>query len=257
MRTAPDPTDALIQSLVKAHSGGPPADDQIFAGVIGSEEQAYAIQDRLFRALDKRPGVPKYWKSGGPSQAEPLRHAPLPTAGVRPTGARLDDLPLHQRWIEAELALRLAQNVTPADARDLTIESCGALVDGMCVSIELVDFRWAAARAAAPVLKLVDLLVHGALVLGEFVPFAQRPWAAQTCRVRIGAGAWQSFSGSLGVGDPAWVLPAWLRHVTRGGSTVPAGTVVTTGTWCGLLEAAVGDQVFVEFPGIGSASLKL
>jgi 2-keto-4-pentenoate hydratase len=53
------------------------------------------------------------------------------------------------------------------------------------------------------------------------------------------------------------VLAAWLRHLTRDGATVPAGTVVTTGTWCGMLPAAAGDRVDVRFDGIGSAQLQL
>jgi hypothetical protein len=34
-------------------------------------------------------------------------------------------------------------------------------------------------------------------------------------------------------------------------------TVVTTGTWCGLLEAQAGDAVHVEFDGIGDARVQL
>jgi 2-keto-4-pentenoate hydratase len=32
---------------------------------------------------------------------------------------------------------------------------------------------------------------------------------------------------------------------------------VTTGTWCGLLEAHKGDKVRVEFDGVGSAQVQL
>jgi 2-keto-4-pentenoate hydratase len=38
---------------------------------------------------------------------------------------------------------------------------------------------------------------------------------------------------------------------------LPAGTVVTTGTWCGLLPARAGDEVEVQFDGIGAASVRL
>jgi 2-keto-4-pentenoate hydratase len=55
------------------------------------------------------------------------------------------------------------------------------------------------------------------------------------------------------MGDPCYVLLAWLRHATRHGHCVRAGTVVTTGTWCGMPPAAAGDRVVVEFPGIGQA----
>jgi 2-keto-4-pentenoate hydratase len=36
-----------------------------------------------------------------------------------------------------------------------------------------------------------------------------------------------------------------------------AGSVVTTGTWCGLLSAQRGDVVRVQFAGIGATLLTL
>lgn len=255
--TQDSPDDRVVHALAQAHAGGPAADDQAFRQAITSVDQAYAIQERVYAALGHGPGVPRYWKSGGPTRSDPMRHAPLPLAGVLPSGAGVDGLHLRHRWIEAEVALRLAREVTPADAAALTPGDAGWLVDGMAVAIEIVDTRWAGGRSAPPLLKLADLVVHGALVLGEFVPYAPRDWAAQECRVRIGAAEWQAFRGSLGIADPAWVLPDWLRHLTRHGATVPAGTVVSTGSWCGLLDAAPGDRVTAEFPGIGTASVQL
>lgn len=252
-----DADDVVLQALLRAHQGGPAADDQACQGLVTSLAQAYATQRRLHRALDPSPGVPMAWKSGGPSRADPMRHAPLPKAGVRPSGADLRDMGLRHRWIEAEVALRLAHDVTPAQAQAMSADDAHACIDAMCVSIEVVDSRWAGGRSAAPLLKLADLLVHGALVLGEFVPYQQRDWSQQRCHVRIGTAAEHAFVGSLGIGDPAWVLPAWLGHLTQEGETVPAGTVVSTGTWCGLLGAAVGGAVLAEFPGIGYAQLQL
>ena len=87
--------------------------------------------------------------------------------------------------------------------------------------------------------------------------FEPRDWAAQRCLVTIGAQPVTEHRGSHALADPAFVLPAWLRHATRHGRTVPAGTVVTTGTWCGLPIAAAGDRVAVDFPGIGQAAVQL
>ena len=50
---------------------------------------------------------------------------------------------------------------------------------------------------------------------------------------------------------------AWLRPATRNGAGVAAGTVVTTRTWVGILDAAEGDLVSAELPGIGRASVQL
>lgn len=252
-----DAIDTTVQHLLLAHQGGALADDQALQGLITTEDQAYAVQDRLLVALGEPAACPPHWKSGGPSRANALKHAPLPPKGVRTTGASVSDLHLHHGWFEAEVALRIGREVKANEAQRITLEDACALLDGMCVSIEILDSRWRGARKAAPLLKQADLLMHGALVLGAFVPFSPRAWDQQACHVRIGSADAQTFLGSLGIGDPAWVLPAWMRHATRHGASIPGGTVVSTGSWCGVLDAPAGERVAVEFPGIGTAAVRL
>jgi 2-keto-4-pentenoate hydratase len=127
----------------------------------------------------------------------------------------------------------------------------------MTVSIEIVDSRWEDPAKASALLRLADQQSHGALVLGTWVPYAARDWAAQVCETRIGTNAPDLRKGAHSMGDPAWLLPIWLRHVTRNGTTVPAGIVVTTGSWVGVLPVRKGDTVVVEFPGIGRAEARL
>jgi 2-keto-4-pentenoate hydratase len=171
--------------------------------------------------------------------------------------ARAGDWPFHMRGIEAEVALRLGRDVDRTLAATLDADSAPALVDAMAVSIEIVDSRWQEAVDAPALCKLADLQSHGALVLGNWTPFARRDWSAQACVVQIGTQTRIERSGTHSLGDPAFLLPAWLRHATRHGDRLAAGTVVTTGTWAGLLQADEGDLVTVEFPGIGHASVQL
>lgn len=252
-----DSIDTIVQSLLRVHRGGPLADDQALQGLISSEAQAYAVQDRLLAALGDTAACPRHWKSGAPTRVDASKHAPLPSRGVRSTGASVNDLQLRHGLFEAEVALRIGREVTPNEALQIGVEDASALLDGMCVSIELLDSRWTSARTAAPLLKQADLLMHGALVLGDFVPFAARAWDQQACLVRIGEADAHPFRGTLGIVDPAWVLPAWMRHATRHGASIPKGTVVSTGTWCGVLQARAGEPVTVEFPGIGTATVQL
>lgn len=219
---------------------------------------AYAVQDGVAAALGWfAGGPPQYWKSGGPSRDSTLMHAALPPAGVWPSPADARNHLFRLRGIEAEIALRLAEPVDAARAAALDVDAARALVDAMCVSIELVDSRWSEALEAPAFTRLADLLSHGALVLGDWVPFQARDWDAQTCTVRIGAQPVRAFRGSHPLRDPAFVLPAWLRHATRDGATLAAGTVVTTGTWCGIPLAEAGDEVEVVFDGIGAARVRL
>jgi 2-keto-4-pentenoate hydratase len=246
--------DATVQALLQARRGGRP----VPAPALGDADAAYAVQQAVARALAWfDDGAPRAWKSGGPSREAVQTHAALPPDGVwvSPADARRQTWQL--RGIEAEIALRLGRAVDAAQAARLDQATARTLVDAMAVAIEVVDSRWAEALQAPALARLADLQSHGALVLGVWGRFdAQRDWARQVCRVQIGGQPEQVFTGSHSMGDPAWVLPAWLRHATRDGSTLPAGTVITTGTWCGLLLAQAGDAVTVAFDGIGQARVQ-
>jgi 2-keto-4-pentenoate hydratase len=247
-------TDAAVQALVQARR----TQQTTPAVTLADAAAAYAVQDGVAAALGWFNGAtPRHWKSGGPSRDAVLTHAALPPDGVWTSPADAGAWPFHFRGIEAEIALRLAHDVDAALASTLDVDAARALVDAMCVSIELVDSRWTEGRGAPPLAKLADLQSHGALVLGDWVPFAARDWAAQHCVLTIGDAPAQTFRGTHSMGDPAFVLPAWLRHATRAGAVLPAGTVVTTGTWCGLPLAAAGERVIAEFPGIGRAEVQL
>lgn len=250
------PVDRVVEALVQARLSRQPA--RAVQLPLQDAAAAYAVQDGVARALGWFAGRrPAHWKSGGPSRESVLTHAPLPPDGVWTSPADARRWPFRQRGIEAELALRLRQDVDATIAARLDLHSAAALVDAMCVSIEIVDSRWLEGVDAPALHKLADLQTHGALVLGEWVAVESRDWSRQICRVTIGERPVAEFGGSHSLADPLYVLPQWLRHATRDGDGVPSGTVVTTGTWCGLLEAVPGDHVVAEFPGIGRAEVRL
>ncbi|HSH90297.1 MAG TPA: fumarylacetoacetate hydrolase family protein [Ramlibacter sp.] len=255
-RTA-DPVLVAV-ALLQARRERRPVDALPLAAGLRDAAQAYAVQGWVAHALDGSDGAaPRYWKSGGPSREAMPTHAALPPQGVWTSPAGAGDWPCNLHLIEVEIALRLARDVTAAEAGTVTHDEAMDLVDAMAVSIELVDSRWQQGIEAPPLLKLADLQSHGALVLGPWQPFDKRDWSQQECSVHIGNRPLEQRRGTHSMGDPSWVLPAWLRHVTREGAAAPKGTVVTTGTWCGMLPASKGDLVTARFDGIGEASLQL
>ncbi len=233
------------------------------APALADAAAAYAVQDAVARRLGWfNDGVARHWKSGGASREVIATHAALPPAGVWASPAQAGDWPFTLRGIEAEVALRLREPVDAQRAQSLDLAGARALVDAMCVSIEIVDSRWADGLQAPTLAKLADLQSHGALVLGAWVAFdPARDWTAQRCRVQIANSAANhavhEFRGTHSMADPAFVLAAWLRHATRDGAVVAAGSVVTTGTWCGIVHAHAGDAVEVVFDGIGAARVQL
>ena len=252
--------ETVARALVQARAHQRTVAAAALEGALATPDDAYWVQELVSREGGwAEDGVARHWKSGGPARTGALTHAPLPPGGIWRSPADARGFHFNVRLIEAEVALRLARDVTPDAAEALSPEEAAGLVESMAVSIEIVDSRWAEGPKAAPaLLKLADLQSHGALVLGDWVPFQpRRDWAAQRLQVDIGNQPPAVFTGTHALGDPAWVLPGWLRHATRDGGTVRAGAVVTTGTWCGVLFAHAGDRVAVTFDGVGQASVQL
>lgn len=248
------PLQSAVEALVQARVHQRPVDIARAMQGVTSSGQAYEVQQGVADRLQWfKPETPHYWKSGGPSRAAVLTHAPLPPDGIWRSPAA-SNWRFAMRGIEAEIALRLAVDVDAQHAATLDRDSACRLIDVMTVSIEVVDSRWVQGLEAPALLKLADLQSHGALVLGDWVPFdAAHDWSTQVCHVQITNAPAQMLRGTHSMGDPAYVLPDWLRHATRGGRTLHAGSVVTTGTWCGILHAQPGDTVVATFDGIGEA----
>jgi len=250
----------LAQALTQAHRDGSALDANDWQDSVVRPEDAYWVQDAVAAAMGwwQAGQTAAYWKAGGGARSAVLTHAGLPPSGVRGNGADFSDLPWRAApGIEAEVALRLARDVTPGMASELTQDAVDGLIDAMTVSVEIVDSRLAQGNHAPALLRLADLQSHGALALGTWIAYARRDWQAQCCEVRIDAGAPQRYTGTHALADPAWVLPQWLRHLTRDGATVPAGTVVTTGTWNGVATAHAGAKISVTFAELGEVRLSV
>lgn len=251
-------TRKLARALIEARRSGRAPSAEWWADALPDACAAYAVQDAVAAELGwfAQAHAVRAWKSGGPSRTAVLTHAALPAFGVRASPADFSDLAFHAPGIEAEIALRLGVDVTPARAAESSHDDAASVVDAMTVSIEIVDSRWLEGSKAPALLRLADLQSHGGLALGHWIGFSRRDWLAQRVVVRIGANE-REFTGTHALGDPAWLLPTWLRHATREGASVAAGTIVTTGTWCGVLEAQRGDVVVASFDGIGAVEVRV
>lgn len=230
------------------------------APMLRDSADARAVQNALALARKWWPAdsVPRYWKSGGPVRdAAALIHAPLPEPGVQ-TEVDVASAPaavFSLRGVEGEIALRIGQEVSAAQAAALTPATARELVDAYAVAIEFVDSRWREGTQAPALALLADGQCHGGLALGPWQDFAAlraHDWTQQVCTLRINDGATQSFSGTHSLQDPTWLLTAWLQHVTTHYGSVPAGTVVTTGTWTGCPAVQAGALVSLQFEGLGA-----
>ncbi len=242
---------ALIAALIGARRGGP----ALLAAdwPVGDEAQAYAVQEGVAAQLGW--GSPaRHWKSGGASRAGPFSHAPLDPAGV--ASALSAALPWPLLGVEAEIALKLGRDVNPAQARAMQPQDAGAWLSEMCVAAELVASRCIEALAAPALLHMADHQSHGALLLGPWQPYRPLDWAQLPWHLSQPGLPDVERVGGHTLSDPAWLLPAWLQHLTRHGQTVPAGSVVTTGAWGGLHPLGSG-PVSLRFEGLAALRFSL
>lgn len=227
------------------------------AGEPRTADDAYRVQDAVARELGWFDAArPSAWKTGAPSRAAVPIAAPVPAALLRTSPARFDAREFHTIGIEAEIALRFRSDV------DATLASApgfdwAAVIGEMRVGIEVVDSRIDDASNAPPLLKLADFQQNGAYVIGTGVPYRRGvDWASQRARVLRNGAVVTNTRGGHPLGDPTWLLPWFVRHVEARCGGVRAGDLVTLGTWAGILPAAAGERIDVEFDDVGHSSVE-
>lgn len=252
----------IALALVNARKNHLPADASQFTDQLSTTAEAYEVQDLVYKALEGETApVAQAWKSGGPNRSSEQTHSALLAQGILQNGADMRNWPLNIRIVEIEIAFRIRCDITHEQAAAIDHEGSKKLIAAKTVSIEIVDSRWQQAGQAQALLKLADMQSHGTLVLGDWTPYtqsdAERDWSKQRCSLKIGEQPVVSFMGTHTLQDPTYVLPAWLKHATSKGQTLPAGTIITTGSWCGMPFANKGDLIVAEFDGIGKTSVQL
>ena len=229
--------------------------------LVQSATEAYLVNDLVAIALGwQGDDAAFYWKSGGPTREVEPTHAALDPQGIWPSPAQAPRCPLHHAGVEAEMALRLGCDVNAELANRLTHATAPHLVEAVCAAIEVVSSRLARPDQTTPWDRMADAQSHGALVLGPWVPCTpdrMTDWARQSGELQLDGQLPKRFTGTHPLGDPFWVLPTWLRHATRHGQVVRAGTVVTTGNWSGHTPVERGQRVRVRFDGWGEAVVQL
>jgi hypothetical protein len=216
---------SLIQALATCHRDGTRLKATDWAHAVLNEADAYAVQEGVAAALGWKFDR---WKSGGAGRQGPFSHSPVnPVAGTSLLG------------VEAEVALRVDAQGAP---------------EAMCIAVELVASRWLEGLAAPDLLRMADHQSNAGLLLGPWQPCRPLDWAQLEWRLTLPGQPDIVRRGGHPLADPAGLLPAWLKHATRNGRAVAAGTVVTTGAWGGLHAISGGVSGTLSIEGLGEFS---
>jgi len=251
----PNPIDAISALLMDAHTRG----RQFEAGTDpapANAKDAYAVQDRVFAAL--YPGQRgSAWKVGGARADVVPTAAPIPSAGLHASPARVPARGFHMIGIEAEIAYRLGRDLPPRAAPYGEDDIAAAVAEAL-VTIELCDTRLSNWKDASALWRLADFQNNAALVIGSGRPdWRAIDFAQQRAELWIDGALALAATGVHPYGNPIRLLPWLAAHCTARCGGLHAGDVITTGTWTGLQFVAPGAEVIARFPGIGEARVTL
>lgn len=221
--------NALASALVQAWTTGPiTLTPELLPG---DAEAAYAAQ-HLSLAL--RGQAMLGWKVGAKTADGAIQAAPLPVILSSPARLNVSAGFGRKLGLELEIAFRMRSDLPPRN-RPYSAAEVLDNVDGVCASIEWVASRLNAEPAPTALAQLADLQNHGALIAGAWVPYdAALPFAAPQL-------SW-SFDGQdiapatvvNPAGDPRRLLAWVVNHCNELALTVPAGCLITTGSYTGV-----------------------
>jgi 2-keto-4-pentenoate hydratase len=192
-------------------------------------DAAFAAQIQLLDGIGDHAGG---WKLGGKPGA-PIQGAPLPARGIHGNGAVLQCSDFPVLGLELEIAFSFGRAFDAADAA-LTDSEIMAAVQTMRTSVEIVSSRIAGWPQVPPLTQLADLQNHGALVVGAAIAYAEDfPFTSPALRFSAGGKTLFEGQGSNPAGDPRRLLPWVVRHCIAKRLPLPAGSILTTGTYVG------------------------
>lgn len=210
-------------------------------------EAGHAIQDRALALSGESAGAMKVLVN-----EDGVLRGLVPQSRIWSSPATLAPGTVRLCGVEGEIAFRL-DSALPQRATPYTAEEIAGRFTAL-VAIEVVDTRLV--DTSAPFLdRLADNLCNGGLVTGT----VRADWrtvdlTALEVVLTVNGSEAKRLTGGLACGDPLPPAVALLNVLAAAGE-VPAGFIVTTGSYSGLDFVSPGDHVSVRFTGFGEAEM--
>jgi 2-keto-4-pentenoate hydratase len=210
---------------------------------------AAAIQQVTLALLGET--VPAYKVAGLTPEASMWSPILGSTIQANPGRFPASDVPL--LGIEAEIAFRLKDDVTAAD-RAMTMAELDARTI-IVPTIEVVDTRFASYDGTPVLHRAADFMSNGGLVHGEpWADGARQDLTRLAIKLYAGEALICDTIGGHAAKDPRIPTLAFIQAPGRP-DVLPAGTLITAGSYTGLLYARPGDTVMARFAGYGELSV--
>jgi 2-keto-4-pentenoate hydratase len=195
-------------------------------------EAAYAAQHATLDAMRDSIGG---WKVGAKTPTGgPIQGSPLPASCVHRNGATLSRGSFNQAGLELEVAFALGRRFEPAGG-PYTDEQVLDAIESMHATVEIVTSRFSKWPDVDKLWQLADLQNHGALIVGEAVPYDGKfPFLVPAASFTIDGAPLFEGAPANPAGDPRRLLGWLVNHGVSRGLTFEPGTVLTCGSYTGM-----------------------
>lgn len=220
-----------------------------------SETDAYEVQQLILAAEHDTIGG---WKAGAKGADAPINGGLLPSSGIHPSGTALalSDFP----WVglELEIAFQLNRDFPAQSAPYSDVEVMESIAF-MLPTIELVTSRIKPNPDNPRRWAVADLLNHGALIVGNAVPYDPAyPFLSPDLRWTFnGANIAPAGPATNPAGDPRRLLTWTVNHCCQQGWDFRKEMLITAGTFTGVFKPTQGGEAVGHFADLGDISLTL
>lgn len=173
---------------------------------------------------------------------------PVPSAGVRESGATVRLADHHRLGVECEICVRLADDFP---GRLTALDEISRHIAAIHAAFELIDDREADYAALDPRMLAADGGWNAGVVLGPAAP-PPADLAALAGRLEIDGRATDTGSGAEVLGNPLESVVHLARHLAARGSGLKGGDIVMTGAMIPTRFPAPGETYRFAVEGIGA-----
>jgi 2-keto-4-pentenoate hydratase len=246
-------TESAARFLVAARRARRPGERLPEAARPADVDGALAIQKRVTELL----GLPiGGWKCSLPVPERPVAMAPIYAPTIFTTSP-CPILPIAGKArIEPEIAFVMGRGLPPRETKYEEAEVCAAIREPRLV-LELIGPRYADPAAVSFPEALADGINNQGLFIGPAVPDAlQRSLSEVPITIDTGSASLHTVQGKHPDGHPLKPL-VWLANFLaqrQGG--LRAGEIVTTGSYCGVVDVPLNTYITVRFGTLGALTVE-
>ncbi len=216
-------------------------------------DAALAIQARVSELLALPIGG---WKCSVPTPPRPVPMAPI----YAPTIVNASPCPIlpiaGKARVEPEIAFVIDRDLTRHDAPYSEAEVREAIRAPRLV-LELIGPRCTDHAAATFPEQLADAIANQGLYVGPAVPDAlDRALASIPVAIDAAGKRVHEVEGKHPDGHPLRPLVWLATYLAQRGQGLRAGQIVTTGSYCGVVDVPLAVPIVVDFGGLGTVSVR-